>query len=90
MTSNDLVTLPIITTSTTSLDLHIQMPSITVVEWFFEYRVHTTCLGTNNKYTANIKIRMVNCAYTALSLISPLATPFTYFVYDVTDTTAVI
>ena len=57
-----------------------------MVEHYYYFRLHATANGGTNKYSDNIKIRLVNCKYTSLSLVEPYPTPVPYYALDVTST----
>ena len=66
--------------------LSMLIPAIDEVVRFFQFRIHAVADGGATNFTPNIKIRMVNCFYTILSLPA-VATPQRFVARDVTDAT---
>ena len=69
--------------------IELQLPPISTVEHYYYFRLFATAHGGYTKYSDNIKIRFVNCAYTVLSAPTPYTTPVTYHVKDVDDTATI-
>ena len=69
-TSTDGVSMVTTTSTPANANLEVTVPTIDEVVRFFEFRVHAVAAGGANDYTPNIKIRLVNCYYTILSLPS--------------------
>jgi hypothetical protein len=63
--------------------IKLSIPPITVVEHYYYFKLSAIADGGATEVSNNIKIRLVNCAYTVLSLPVPYSTPKNYFVLDV-------
>ena len=72
--------------------ISVTIPAIDTVEHYYYFRMFATVAGVAQAtpYSDNILIRLVNCAYTVLSLPTPYYTPQAYLVLDVTDTTGLL
>jgi len=67
-TSTDGISMVTTTSTPANANLEMTVPTIDEVERFFEFRVHAVADGGADNYTPTIKIRVINCFYTILSL----------------------
>ena len=87
-TSTDGISLVTTTSTPANVNLEVTVPEIQEVVRFFLFRVHAVADGGAENWTPDIKIRLVNCFYTILSLPS-ISNPQVYGVKDVTDPTPI-
>lgn len=66
--------------------IQLSIPPITEVEHYYYFALRATANGGFTVDSDNIKIRLVNCAHTALSLPTPYTTPTSYFAQNVDST----
>jgi hypothetical protein len=67
-TSTDGISLVTTTSTPANANLEVTVPTIDEVVRFFKFMVHAVADGGANADTLPIKIRLVNCFYTILSL----------------------